>query len=52
MTAFSGGFRPTKTFILNDSDGNDAVRIFDAKGFTKHKFDSKGDYTKTGKDIK
>ena len=52
MTLMSVGNAPTKTFILNDSNGLDGIKVFNNKGFLVFEVTSKGDKKQKGKDIK
>lgn len=52
MPLFQQGFRPTKTIILNDSNGVDSVKIKNSHGFVVAEINSKGDIIKKGRDIK
>lgn len=48
MTLFSSGYRPTKTFMLNDVDGVDKVVLKNAHGFEVGTWNSKGKITAKG----
>ena len=52
MTIMGSSFRPTKTFVLSDSDGVDGVIIKNSKGFTVAKIDSNGNIKYKGRMIK